>query len=109
MKITTKSVPLSDFKELVKSFNDFAKGVGEALGVIAKKVNKSTDTQETSETEKKLTYYQGQYERFLDRYIDSNSRKDRDVVVRTKERIKTYKEAFIKNQPTNSKYDILDD
>lgn len=44
--------------------------------------------------EKKLTYYQGQYERFLDRYIDSNSRKDRDVVVRTKERIKTYKEVL---------------
>lgn len=42
----------------------------------------------------KIRYYQQQHDKFIDRYLDSNQRRDRDAVVRTKERVKTLKEVL---------------
>ena len=42
--------------------------------------------------EKKLEYYTKQYNAAIDRYMESNSRKDKESAIRCKERIKTYEE-----------------
>lgn len=46
------------------------------------------------EIEKKLKYWEGQLSRATDRFLDENSRKSRDEVIKMKERIKTYKECL---------------
>jgi len=44
--------------------------------------------------EKKLEYYKKQYNAAIDRYMDSNSRKDKESAIRCKERVKTYEEVL---------------
>ncbi len=42
----------------------------------------------------KIRYYTQQYDKFTDRWLDSNLRKDRDAVIRCKERVKCLKEVL---------------
>jgi cation transport regulator ChaB len=44
--------------------------------------------------EKKLEYYKKQYNAAIDRYMESNSRKDKESAIRCKERVKTYEEVI---------------
>jgi hypothetical protein len=44
--------------------------------------------------EAKLEYYTKQYNAAIDRWMDSNSRKDKESAIRCKERIKTYQEVL---------------
>jgi hypothetical protein len=44
--------------------------------------------------EAKLEYYKKQYNAAIDRYMESNSRKDKESAIRCKERVKTYEEVI---------------
>jgi cation transport regulator ChaB len=44
--------------------------------------------------EKKLEYYKKQYNAAIDRYMESNGRKDKESAIRCKERVKTYEEVL---------------
>jgi len=45
-----------------------------------------------SKIEAKLEYYTKQYNAAIDRWMESNSRKDKESAIRCKERVKTYEE-----------------
>lgn len=47
-----------------------------------------------AEIEKKVKYYEGQLSRAIERFLEENSRKSRDQVVRLKERLRTYNECL---------------
>jgi hypothetical protein len=44
--------------------------------------------------EKKLKYYEGQLNSYIDNWIKENTRVSRDLVIKTKEKIRTYKECL---------------
>lgn len=46
------------------------------------------------EIEKKVKYYENQLNKAVDRWMEENSRKSRDEVIRIKERIRTYNECL---------------
>jgi energy-converting hydrogenase A subunit M len=46
------------------------------------------------EIEKKVKYYEAQLDEALNRFLNDNTRKSRDIVIRLKERLKIYKEVL---------------
>lgn len=44
--------------------------------------------------QKKLKYYEGQLNSYIDNWIRENTRVSRDLVIKTKEKIRTYKECL---------------